>query len=634
MNVGLIAKAGICDFRRRLRRERRGISARPLLSSVAIGLSVLSLGLPVFVLGNLDRGLEFSDTGFYLLNLRQFDQIDASTTLFGTVWRLLPLPDDIFWNRLALLLLLGAAAIFAIDRARNLIWPDAGTDWIDRVPVWCFVIGAVSIQYFYWTPDPSYNAITLALSLSLLGLSFAIIESFRSARRPPASTLALAGALLFLLALTRAPSAAVTGLACGLLAVLLARPGLKPLLRALAWGIAGSAIAAIALTILVEPIWVSLARMRAGLDIGFDTGLSHQELISRLGDDLGTLIQTHSLSIIGLSICLALTGPLLQNQRAVSLRWAAGLMALVILAGQGGDLVRQSFNSEPPITLTKLGDLVYVVGASALLATLIRFGCSVYSGRDRAAVPMFGISICLVLVWFGQVVLSTNDLYSFAALFAVYPLLGLVLLCLDQGKLRGEPVALFCFAVLFISCGATTWHISRQPYRLPTPLAQQSEPVRLRDGRSRILVDIPTRDLLEGLQDAAVLMGPAGNRPVLIDLTGRLPLVNYCLDAPVPSRAWLLSGYPGSQALFMQAIDSLGEEELERAWLLDAPDFAGRHDPSHLTSRGFKIDRDYIEVFRGPSAYLGSDIILLAPRSDCKAGRGECAKSTGSGVQR
>lgn len=264
-----------------------GQSARvkPLLTAPTIVeaaermVSACLVGLLVFILVLLPRGLDFSDTGFYYNSVFNLPQIDMQTTQYSVVWRLFAFTDLIVFHRLLKLFTLVAAAFLFIRSAHRFVQPDhTGNAW-QTLNYLALATIAIIPLYAAWLPDPSYNSLGYTLLMLIYALGLQIAGKLRTSAKACRAGLIVAGALSIPLLWSRVV-APVFVLATVLPLILLtARPSLNTLVRAFGWYCAGLGGYLLLQSTLVEPPWITLERMQGGL--------IRREILNR-GDVLGS----------------------------------------------------------------------------------------------------------------------------------------------------------------------------------------------------------------------------------------------------------------------------------------------------------------------------------------------------------
>ena len=587
-------------------------SQNALKRAFAVVAAGAALVLPAMVLLNLHRGVEFSDAGYYFINTWRFAEVDGEVTQFGVVWRLLPLPESIYWNRVALLFLLLGAGGFLAHAAWSLVWPGAARRLWDRLPVWSFGAGGAALYYFGWIPDPSYNSIALLLSMLLTAMSFRIAAQLRAAGDVAMVNAVIAGGLLLMLAVARQPTALVMAALLPLVVVALGRPSFRVIVRLAAGGLLGGALYVVLTSLLVEPFTTTLGRMLNGLAFLEDGGHDYHSLHRAFWAGVGGVVWAHKIAFAGLTagLMFACWGRLFDNCRYCAALGAvlppASLFLMLgdfLIGGQGFER----------IDMQAMANVLFAFSPAVAVAALFAGAVSVWRPGAIDFKPFSVTIMALLGAWFAQFFLTSNAWHLFASYTAVFPVLALLLASarIEDGAVTWRAGAAICLALALH--GAVWRHAEAKPYRLAAPLSGQTLATPLRDGAEKIYTDEKTHALLNALSEAARKMGPVDERPVLIDMSGRAPFVNYHMQAPVPGKAWLLSGYAHSQAVFDTAVMGLDDEAFNRAWILDAPDYRRRHAPDAIAARGRDLERDYTIVFEGYFPYPGATFVLRRP---------------------
>ena len=221
---------------------------------------------PASVLLNLNKAIEFSDTGFYYNSFANMDQIREQTTQFAVVWNLLPIPDSIVLQRLTSWLLIVATSALLASQAWKLVWPKRKLEVGEVVILYAFGAGAASLQHFWWLPDPSYNSIGYILNAGSLALTFRAIRLMLDGSRVPRLTILGLGALIAAEALVRPPTARALAAVLSALILVAARPNFRQLGALLVFGFGGALACLVTLTIFVEPLKDTIARVSGGLE--------------------------------------------------------------------------------------------------------------------------------------------------------------------------------------------------------------------------------------------------------------------------------------------------------------------------------------------------------------------------------
>lgn len=108
-----------------------------------------------------------------------------------------------------------------------------------------------------------------------------------------------------------------------------------------------------------------------------------------------------------------------------------------------------------------------------------------------------------------------------------------------------------------------------QPYRLESPISEQTIPVKLLSGET-LKVDRVSAQYINTLQGSALREGWVQRTP-LIDMTGGAPGANVILNAGFLGVPWLIGGYNGSSDFVLNVLNSSKKSDLKKAWILLAP---------------------------------------------------------------
>jgi hypothetical protein len=108
------------------------------------------------------------------------------------------------------------------------------------------------------------------------------------------------------------------------------------------------------------------------------------------------------------------------------------------------------------------------------------------------------------------------------------------------------------------------------PYRLPTGVKNQIEPVTFTGNKGSIFVDKKTAKYVNDLKRAAIDAGWK-RETTLIDLTGASPGTTVILGGRAPGIPWLMGGYKGSNDFARFALSMASSSTLNLAWVLTAP---------------------------------------------------------------
>lgn len=578
---------------------------------------ILTFVLLIFVF--LPRGLDFSDTGFYYVSIFNLQEIDMQTSQFSVVWHFFSFIESILFHRVLTLVLMFFAALYCLRSAQRFVNPELRSSWLSRGRIAALASLIIIPFYAAWAPDPSYNSLGFTLVLVIFGLGFQVTRKLSNDGELCRIDLTIAGFLITPLFLARPFAPAVTGLVIIGLIMMFAKPSIIKLVISLAFVLVGVALYLILQGVFVEPIWVSLERMEGGfvrrdllargdiLNQGYEHAKYQAELIIRNNKLLIALAATN--------IFLLVIHPAHMNDSIRKFYTGIATISLVlafVIIGLRSDLMSSFLETrETQLDLSSASFILYSGGTIALIVLIptgIIFKRSQPETTKNVAVLLSGLMIA-VATFFGTSNGWIYNLDRYAGIFVASIIL--VSVMYRRHKSSFISTSLFLFSGLF-----SLLHLKNMvyfPYRLPMPLTAQTAPVTSLRGLTYMRVDVPTKQLLEDLARAQQPLAALPEAPVLIDLSGRLPMTAFLLNVSTPRSAWVLSGYNGSQALFDYTYRDLEYCTLQSAWILESPGWAHSFDPSTLTERGLKFPEDYSLVLQSWSPYIKSELKLWAP---------------------
>jgi hypothetical protein len=309
-------------------------------------------------------------------------------------------------------------------------------------------------------------------------------------------------------------------------------------------------------------------------------------------------------------------GWLWQNIRVVLTSFAfAG--ALVVAARAMERPMTRSMAVVAALGLVALAAIWMWTAPAALSLALLAAACVAWrllsSGKEATRPVAWGLlrgAAVLMVFPFALGFGSNNPISHTSGLYAVFWVAGTLLVvgALWRGAMARNLITATAFAAAIVSAGVIADSVAA-PYRLATPIWGQTDRVAIRD--SGLRVDPQAARYLQTLKQAALDNGFSEGTPV-IDLTGRSPGTLYAIGARPPGAAWLLGGYPGSLAFTVQALAHVPRAELERAWVLTAPDGGRAVDPAAATSRlALPFPQGYGEVGRATAVGYSSEVHVL-----------------------
>ena len=583
--------------------------------STLFAVCIVALAIfPVLIGINLHRGLDMTDSAFYLLSISENSQVYATTTQFGTVWGLLPFRENILLLRWSNFLLLCTAGSFAATSVFKLYRPDIKEQIIPTTFLSLWGAGSTLLFYSFWLPDPSYNTLALALNLGLIAAASQIIHNLRNGR-PSLWSIISAGAMIFALGLTRPPSALFTGVTLVILVLLLGRPNWNTVLRLMILSVVGAVLMTILLSITVEPIWITIGRMQAGVAASAEIGNSTPVAI-KWADMRGRMFGVWKddwlwISLIS-AIGLLLPHPI-KDRKAIVIKWALYILAGLGLVGLMVPLLHK-LRVNKVATLYDISEPLCSLITATFIIAIVRLILAIKRPNRQPAVTTLFTVTAIVPIILGQVFGTGNSWFPFAGLYAVLPLLMFgFILCSVEKDSKFTPMIGALVAVTLVF-QATVWvRASQNPYRLNGTLADQTIRTSIRAGRSHLSLDKPTHDFLTQLEVVRPKLDALPERPLLIDLSGITPLTAYHLDMDIPGTPWLLGGYEWSAKLLEFQVDKIETARLCRAWILLSENSSGAIDPAPLLRRGLDLSNGYKTELIVATPYKSVPVQLVSP---------------------
>lgn len=549
-----------------------GTETTPVASALIRGLSVasVSLALTVFVLLS-DRGLDFTDESFYLLNFLYWQDLAATVTFFGA---LLDLPFRLSGGSLPLFRVFGLGLLIAaswyLTHSATAYFAACSVPRCnaDRFSVAIIGISAGVLYYgFFGTlRTPSYNLLALVFMM----VSTGIVSKYLSANADRASGFLAGtayGSLVTLLVLTKATSA-VAMVAVHAIVFFAHRGRSAP--RAILPIVPG-ALLSVALVLgvftLIQPNWWQV--LSAGVELINSTddranlvvaALTHfrwdvQLYIANHYDVLGLLFLAHVLVLTGLG----------RRHGAVAQYWVMLIvLGLITLAATSAKDVSRL----PP----SLFVLFLLWTTELLLRSRLRL-----SWQDLAVIGIpVGLAVLSLAFSWG----SNMTLLKHSNLAAAFPTIGVFLMLTRLRTVRIVEDREYRTLVLLMTIPALAvvarpWWDIDDTYRLNAPLSQHEHALVVSPGADPILVDEASRHKVDRFRE---LLKENGFQPGsgMLDLTGDAPGLVYTAGARPLGTVWLLGGYEGSSALVRKTIALVDKDQWRCAWLLTSEDSVRR----------------------------------------------------------
>ena len=531
-------------------------------------MTVLSAGTLYglgWVLWSCGYGFDFTDESHHLIWMQRPFSYRFSTWQFGFLFHPLyqTLDGDIAaLRRINVLLTFATGWLFGYLFLRDR-FAAQGVSVARSLILGAAIATLALCSFSLWPVVPCYNSLNLqAMLLTLSGLMLAQRDATFAGRNAWGWSLIALGGLLSFLA--RPPTAALLAPVCCIYLMVTRKLRLHPLLMALAIVLVGILASAL---LIDGSVPAFIARIKGGATMSMlgDARYRPENLfrLERLPIPLTMnewmVFILLTLALAGLTFCA--TQP---NRFAVVIRLClafgfAVLMPLFMISELGRAV---SFERYWPL-------IPWVVPlAAALTGSTYRFkeGSGTLRREEWTLIgTLFVMPYCLLI---GSNVNHWMMACCSAGVFWVF--CGLVWLrripsspCL-QTALTTLCAATLLTAMFFIHQGVSA------PRRQPASLMENDTPFAIGGPHSTVILHREAARYLTEVLAAAERAGFRTGSP-MIDLTGQSPGVLYALGAESLGQAWLVGGYPGSNARALFALRQVDCPRLASAWILYEP---------------------------------------------------------------
>ncbi len=578
---------------------------------LALLIGALFWVLPLLVFVNLGRGLDIADTGHYYNTLSRFSEIRSMSSQYYVLWNMLPIGEGVLENRLwvfGLFWLAGGVFSFGVIRFFGLDYRKSPANLAAFLAIWA----SVYLYYFWWLPDPSYNAMAVILLYALSGLVLWLCAIARTgiAGKFFYGLALLTGFLLAGLVLSRATSAVLFfGLAVGFYLSQAKSAWSGMTLKLAGFGLLGGVLFLLLTHFAVEPLSVIWDRQMAGLEMRQIRG-RHTDVfgaISRFLRDIGVESRAY-LPWIFASIAGAVFAGLKYVQ-SKSVRQVLFVMSAIGFLGMAVKFGTHYRDGQYPRDVEVSGYLLVL--ALVLLATLL---LRHVFGGDKTVRGRIAILILLVMPYIFA--FGTGNLWLKQSLFSGGFLVAVCVLSLIFLR-KSLPIYWHMSVLAALLCVPYSVYqlAQNKPYRLPAPLSAQTTQISIRGGAGGTLkVDAVTAKYLNQMGQFYDQFGADGERAYLIDLSGMSPFLAYHLDAKLMSVPWLIATEKTSQNTFAFILARMDANALKSAWIIDAPEHKRHLDGAALRAIGIDFPDGYELVLKARPPRSQKDVLLYRPK--------------------
>lgn len=528
-------------------------------------------------------GLDTTDEGYYLVSISQPYSYPTSVTQFGFIYHplFLLMNGDVAAVRQAnvlftFLLTLALAYHFLKAAFGAVNWSTA-----HRLMVALVLATSAFMLFGFWLPTPNYNSLNLqGLIVAALGL----ILAQKQVHRPSLLGWLLIGVGGWLTFMTKPPTAVVLAMLAALYLVVAGKFNIRLLLLSAAVALLLLLVSAVAID---GSIIGFVERMKGGMAdaslMGSGHGVSDMVRIDRISIESKT---RHILLFGTLVVCLfaywAQVRSNILNHCATGFFVCLLLFSIYVIVS--GRSVGLNVSYYP-------GIWSWISFFSCAGLGVLFYGKRLFSTLNRQE---WALVVLLLMLPYAYAFGTNNNYWSVSVHAAVFWVLaGLALLSPYARHLKKPIIVLHLAVVAQLITVLLVGNSMAQPYRGFQPLIKNETELTFGSRDSSLLLAKNQAYYLEQAKALSATAGFAKNSP-MIDLTGRSPGVLYVMGADNIGRAWMIGGYPGSDALADASLMNIPCARLAEAWLL--VEKAGKQSLSTSVLEKFGASLDDYEV--------------------------------------
>lgn len=205
------------------------------------------------------------------------------------------------------------------------------------------------------------------------------------------------------------------------------------------------------------------------------------------------------------------------------------------------------------------------------------------------------LALFLIMMPYCFTVGTNNNYFASMVMVSIFAYLSIFLLWPESGKASLEFLLRPFVLVLVLICFLALHRGAENPYRQVAPIFSASR-VQLQEGPLKGLwVSAATGKYINEIREKSKSAGFSPGDPI-IDLTGSSPGTIFALEGKSVGAAWLISGYPGSEKLAVDALKKEPSETIDGAWVL-SENLSRSHNADYVLGQlGKDLDSDYIAV--------------------------------------
>ena len=237
----------------------------------------------------------------------------------------------------------------------------------------------------------------------------------------------------------------------------------------------------------------------------------------------------------------------------------------------------------------------FYTGVNVLFALLLML-LALYTVKTRWKKSTPKYSLFLLIFPFTAAFGSNNNLLIQSLMYFYFVLLFLILVATNQDRIfaTNHLLSWILLSSILFSFLTVFWS-STHPYRQNQSVTKMKSKIDLDTPIKGVMVTKNVSEFLQNTYDLSRKAGLSAGTPIL-DLTGQSSTLLFYLNAKILADSWLIGGYPGSESVALFKFKELPCSELRAAWLLIEPTGPRVIDFTRtLGSLGFSIN-DYLGV--------------------------------------
>lgn len=592
-------------------------------------LSFLILSIALYLLFilllSVDKGLDITDDSFYIIHAGYHKLYLNGMSDFGIYTGILYNLAD---NNIAMFRLIGMLLLTAVSLFSSWEFVKYFESRFDRVSygrfgkaVYSLVLtaGVLSYYYMYWLTTPSYNWMLLTGSMMIFGAIFLFYNKTVNNMQmkfldiiTPSLLIGLGGFLLV-------NSNPLAAFAIGIITLLFIIASNSKIKDKLLFTAFSSTIAIVLLYLHI--IYVSgnisahIENIKLSLELSAAMGGGHtiSEVLVKSGKSVISVFnpvgfaKNNYLYVLS-AVFLFFLSKILFQRRIIKNESYILLIDLTILIIMSAYILGNFSNNG------LYGfEMVHLILLLLLLYVLKIFFTSTKSEFFEKEFNR-GIYILLILIFLIPIFLrfgTANELISASFAGAYFYFIIIFIMSAHIYPYARKIYRYFVLLLMLSLLLKIQFNGYNDPYRLITPLNQQTHKIKILGNPSVLYVDEITKKWVEGLQFGAMENGWESGY-YLLDFTGGTPGAAVILNAKAPGRAWLLGGYPGSDEFVYRALSMVDKNIINEAWILTTPE--GIRKISDIVMQKLDIDlNNYKRVTEVKTAHRDEHQILWKP---------------------